>query len=207
MKPPIRNRQTRSMMASPLGFLNLRFLYELSRLFPLAHSEDLERFAFNTVVLDEECFNLFQQWFGQLVNVVDVGEARVVDFSRDQAIVALGLAVFRLLSLDRADQLTLNETAGKRRRIHQHQDVQRIAVIGFGLWNESEVIGKHHPGRENFFQAVSTELLVPGVLIPAAAGSLDYGRKLLPLLVFLILLTHSSTMSTRFTVVANAAGA
>ena len=59
----------------------------------------------------------------------------------EQAVVPLGLHFALLLDLKNADDTAGQHDARESRRIVNHHDVERIAVIGFGRWREASVMG------------------------------------------------------------------
>src|SRR5207245_9694610 len=64
----------------------------------------------------------------------------------DASIIALFLVLVALLRLDHANGSARQYATGECWLIHQDQYIDRIAIVSFGRGNESEVIGKRHPG-------------------------------------------------------------
>ena len=58
---------------------------------------------------------------------------------RQEPIVPLGLPVFGLLGFDDTYKPRGHDASGKHRRIHQHEHVKRVAVLGTRGWHETEV--------------------------------------------------------------------
>jgi hypothetical protein len=58
-----------------------------------------------------------------------------------QTVVALGFAFALLLDLEDADDAASDNQAREGRRIMDHHDVERVAVIGFGRGHEAPVVG------------------------------------------------------------------
>src|SRR5258708_5698726 len=71
-----------------------------------------------------------------------------MDGDAKQAIVCFGLSVFGLFRVDDADSANFNQTPDMGRCVHEHHDVERIAVLTLCAGNESEVERKHHSFRE-----------------------------------------------------------
>jgi hypothetical protein len=59
----------------------------------------------------------------------------------EKAVVSLGLPFALLLDLQNADDTAGQHDTRESRRIVDHHDVERIAVIGFGRWHEAPVMG------------------------------------------------------------------
>src|SRR5262245_58127568 len=78
----------------------------------------------------------------------------------DEAVVAHGLAVLRLLRLERADEANWDEASGVRRRLDEDEDVERVAVVRRGGRDGSEVEGKNGAGREDVRDRVAPRLPV-----------------------------------------------
>ena len=54
---------------------------------------------------------------------------------------------------DDPDQPTSQQTTGKRRLIHEHQNVDRVPILGDGRRYKSEVLGKAMPAGRTFFSS------------------------------------------------------
>lgn len=98
--------------------------------------------------------------------------ARVRD--SEQPVIALFFSVFGLLAFDYSDQPSFHNAAWERRLVHQDQDIDRVAVIGFGGRNESEVVGKHHSFGQHFLQLETALFSIECIFVAAASGRLDY---------------------------------
>jgi len=59
-----------------------------------------------------------------------------------ESIVALRLPVFGLRGFDDTYQPRRHDRSGKHRRIHQYEDVKRIAVVGTRRRDKTEIEGK-----------------------------------------------------------------
>ena len=151
---PIRRRRRAgavSLIASVLasGRRGSRPVEESARGVGPDPTERLERLAAQPVVGREEGLDLVQQV------VVEVGEpVRIPALGgafgqADQPVVSIGGAVAHaLLRLDRAQEANADDAARVGRRIHQHQDVERIPIGRERPWQEAEIERKGQPGRE-----------------------------------------------------------
>src|SRR6266513_97139 len=91
----------------------------------------LELLAALLVVVDEELLDLFDDGVGYVRQLPDVGKNLVHLGDGDQAIVALGFAILlRLNRFDDTDQPCRYDRASRYRFLHQHEDVERVAVAG-----------------------------------------------------------------------------
>jgi hypothetical protein len=61
--------------------------------------------------------------------------------------------------------------------VHQHQDIDGIAVVGFGRGNETEIVRKRHSRRQNLLQFENVIVRIEGELVPASFGSFDNNPK------------------------------
>ena len=66
----------------------------------------------------------------------------------NQPVVSFSLSVFVLFRLDHSYQPAPDDTPGKRRRIHEHEDVERISILAKRGRNEAEIERKHSAGRQ-----------------------------------------------------------
>src|SRR6202012_3974609 len=69
----------------------------------------------------------------------------------NKPVVAYLFLAVELLTLDYADQASLNSAAGESGLSHQKKHVDWIAVRRNCLRQEAKVIGKNHPGWKNLF--------------------------------------------------------
>src|SRR6185437_16537739 len=105
-------------------------------------SQDFKLSAIIRVVIDKELLDLIQQRLIQVGNRLDVRMSMAGFGDGQQAVIAFGLAVFCLFSLNHADQSGVHQTSGKRRLVHQDQHIERVSVLGLSRWNESEIVWK-----------------------------------------------------------------
>jgi hypothetical protein len=85
----------------------------------------------------------------------------------------LFLAFVTLPGLHDADQPAADDAARNDRRIHQHEDIERIAILAEGRGDETKIIRKIHAfgQRRRQFQAIAVRLVF--ILVAAALGRLD----------------------------------
>ena len=70
--------------------------------------------------------------------MLDVGEAVVRLLNRDHSVIAFFLFLAPLLAFDDSNQAALKQAPRKCWLIHEHQDVDRVAVLRFRGGNESK---------------------------------------------------------------------
>jgi len=63
----------------------------------------------------------------------------------DDAIVAFRAVAVFLLALDDSDDAALQDAAGKRGLIHQHENIDGITVVGLGRGNDPKSYGNAMP--------------------------------------------------------------
>lgn len=95
---------------------------------------------------------------------------------RNQPIVTCGLAIFRLLGLDHADEPRVDQTARKCGLIHQQQNVDWIAIGSFRRWNEAKVVRKAAADGQNATECEDVLLFVVLELIAMTFWRLDHNR-------------------------------
>ena len=91
-----------------------------------------------------------------------------------QTVVPLGFVFAFLLDLKNADDPAGHDKARKGRRVMNHHDVERIAVIGFGRWHKAPVVGIGQPGQERLGERECFELRVVGEFRAAATRRFDH---------------------------------
>jgi len=72
---------------------------------------------------------------------------------RKQPVIADCHALFLLFRPEHPDKTHGDKAAGKRRRIHEHEDIQSVAVLGAGARHGTEIERKPHAGRQDAAQA------------------------------------------------------
>src|SRR5215471_17119999 len=94
--------------------------------------------------------------------------------NRDQAIVPLGFTSLGLLRFDHSEQPRLDEATDEYRFVHQHEDIEGIAILSDRAGDRSEIEWKDSALRQNCFQFVSINLEIERILVAAAFRSVDY---------------------------------
>jgi hypothetical protein len=88
----------------------------------------------------------------------------IILFNSDNSIVSR-LVLLALLALDYPGHTAFQKASGKRRLIHQHEDVYRIAVFSPRGRNKPKVIRKRHARRQNFCELENFLIRIERVLI------------------------------------------
>src|ERR1700756_5049382 len=91
----------------------------------------------------------------------------------DQAIVADLLLSVELFTLHDADEARRHETAGKRRDIHQQENVDGVAICGESPRENNKVVRKDHTFRENLAEGKDSLSRIVTVLVPVALRGFD----------------------------------
>ena len=102
----------------------------------------------------------------QLVEPVGIGIAQ-----RDRQHLLVGRAAVH--QVEQPDGPGVDQTAGEDRDGHEHQDVQRIAVVAERAGQKAVVAGIVHGAVEHPVQPEHAELLVELVLVPLVGRDLD----------------------------------
>src|SRR4030095_6768692 len=68
------------------------------------------------------------------------------------SVVTFAVLLLSLQALDDSDQPTSQKTTRERRLVHEHQNVDGVAIFRDGRRYKSEVVGKSHSDRQNLFQ-------------------------------------------------------
>jgi hypothetical protein len=97
-----------------------------------------------------------------------------VPLNRDDSVIADFLFLIALLTLYHSDDAALQNAPGECRFVHQHQNVDGIAVVSFGRRDKAKVVGKCHPSRQYLFQFKDALVCIERKLIPAALGCFDH---------------------------------
>jgi hypothetical protein len=114
-------------------------LQEPERLLRPAGAGNLELLAALLVVGDEKFLHLVEQGLADIAQGFQILVVVRVNGDADQPVVAFGLAVFSLVGCDNADDAYLDEAADMGGCVHQHHDVERVAVLAEGRGQEAEV--------------------------------------------------------------------
>jgi hypothetical protein len=132
---------------------------------------DLGHFLFEDFVALKEEGNFVADVFGNVVQVVNMLEARVV-LSDGQDFFVFAFVIAHDEDADGAD---IHGDAREQRVRDHDQDVKRVAVTSEGLWEETVVAGVEHRGKEHAIEFDDTLFFVEFVLILAAFGNFDNG--------------------------------
>src|SRR4051812_49120065 len=92
----------------------------------------------------------------------------------DQAIVALFLSIFRLLSFDNPYQPRFHDASGKSWLIHQDEHIQRIAILSFGRWDEPEIVWKDHTFGKDLLEREAASFGIESVFVATALRRLNH---------------------------------
>src|SRR5215207_3759908 len=137
--------------------------------------EDMELLAVESVVLLEERLDLLEYRGCQVGEFVCRCVGGRCFRHTDQAIVPDEVArLLALLDLENADEAHVDEAAGRTRRVHEDQHVERVAVATFGAGYKAEVERKRHPDRQDVAQPKCAALGVILQLVVAALRRLDH---------------------------------
>lgn len=138
-----------------------------------------QRFKFlslQLIVIDKEFLEVVGDLFGQVVHLVDVledvrafgdGQEPVVT---DQLLTPFFLGLFGFYA---ADDAAFDDDAGKAVEFGDHDDVQGIAVLSFGFWDEPEIIGKDHAGGQDLAEPEKRRVGYVVIFLGAAFRGLD----------------------------------
>src|SRR6266704_4738617 len=94
--------------------------------------------------------------------------------NRYKSIVSLLLSILALLAFNYSDQTGLNHATRKCRRIHQQQNISRIAIIGLRRRNKTKIVGKGHSVGKHAVQSEGTQVGIELVLVSTTLRRLDH---------------------------------
>lgn len=95
----------------------------------------------------------------------------------NQTIVPYFSSFVQLFAFNNADKTRPEQTAWKSRLIHQNQNVDGVAVAGYCSRQKAEIIGKRHPGGEDFAQREDLLIRVESIFISASLGRFNHDLK------------------------------
>src|ERR1700704_4238964 len=101
------------------------------------------------MIVDEELFQLFAELFPKIINVVNFIPRMSSNLYRKEPIIPRNLFALFLLALNNSNQPTPENTAGERRLIHQHENIDGIAVVSFSGRYKSKIIRECHSSGED----------------------------------------------------------
>jgi hypothetical protein len=78
-----------------------------------------------------------------------------------------------LLGLDTPDDTAFDHNSGETVEFRDNDDVQRIAVLSFGIGDEPEVVGENHTRRQDLFELEEMGFRVIIIFLGAALRGLD----------------------------------
>src|SRR4029077_9250790 len=90
---------------------------------------------------DEELFKLLPDRLCQVIDVLQSPLGVRAPRHGKQAVITLGFTFALPLDLEDADDAASDNQPREGRRIMDHHDVERVAVIGFGRGHEAPVVG------------------------------------------------------------------
>jgi len=109
------------------------------------HTHHLELLSPALVIGDEEFFHLIEHRFRNFADRLDLFMTVGMYGDSDQAVILRGLAVLRLLGLNETDQADVQNAPDVRWFVHQHHDVDRIAIGSLGGRHKTEIERKTEP--------------------------------------------------------------
>src|SRR5215471_16747479 len=127
-----------------------RLLYRLYCGFRPLPADDLQLFVLQLVSRDEEFLELLQGRLGEVADVLKALLRVRAPGHSEQTVVSFGLALALLLYLKDADDAARQNNPWKSRRIVNHHDIDRIAVIGLGRRHETPIVRIGQSGEKRF---------------------------------------------------------
>ena len=174
------NRPKNSARRPPESAILSSFAKDFARVLDGLHrrlgslpADDLELLVLKLVGRDEELLKLFLDRPCQVAHVLQSPLGMRAPRHGKQTVVALGFAFALLLDLENADDAAGDDKARECRRVMDHHDVERVAVIGFGRGHEAPIVGIGQAGQQRFAEGEGFELRVVGEFRAAAAGCFD----------------------------------
>jgi hypothetical protein len=84
------------------------------------------------MVIHEKCLEFFTEALAQIINVLDARTTVIGNLHREDPIIPLFLFAVTLFAFNDADHPTFEFATDKRRLIHQHQNIEWVAVAAKG---------------------------------------------------------------------------
>ena len=81
------------------------------------------------MVVDEELLEFAHEFLSQVFHVLHMGVTMILQLDRYYSIVPFCFLFFRFFALDDADYAAFQQAARKSGLIHQHQHINRIAIL------------------------------------------------------------------------------
>src|SRR6476661_924858 len=133
-----------------------------------------ELLALDHIIRDEEVLDLFEQIIADLVQRAHVLVLPGVGGHGDQPVVALRAAVLLgLLRFDGPDEARGHEATGEGGLVHEHEHIQRVAVLALGGRHVAEVEGEDRAGGQHAAEAEDAQRVIILELVAAALRRLD----------------------------------
>ena len=133
--PPIANRRRISLKEAPSSSGRLALpdtlLKQARCFFWTFDSQHLELRPILPVIVHEKLLELLRKLLAEIVDVPDFGPAVCTLFDSDDAVIALFILLADLLALNYADHAAFEHATWESGFIHQHQHVDRVAIVGF----------------------------------------------------------------------------
>ena len=148
---------------------------ELGGFFGVGTAEDFEEFVFGAVVVDEEVFDLFDEFGLEVGDGLVMREGGHFIGDGDEAVVAEEAAFLGLAGFDDADEAGGNEATREGGLFHEDEDVEGAIVFSPCSRDEAEVEGKDGTSREDFLETEEAEFFVVGEFVSRSPGCLDNG--------------------------------
>src|SRR5215510_279150 len=149
---------------------SLSFDDDLARGLGVCPTRQLGFLAFQAFVDGKEVLDLAQQMRKYLVAILDLLVDRIVLNYRQNFLIVFSL-VHHAQQPDGAD---LHHAPGKAGRIHQHQDVERVAIQAERAGNKPIISGIVDGRVEGAVQAKNVKLLIIFVLVDRALGDFNH---------------------------------
>ena len=141
------------------------------RSIPVFPTERLGALAFEVLINREEVFNLKQKMTRHLLVAVNVTESRIACGVGQNLLVRHPL----VQHFENANRTDGTNAAWKSSRIRQDQNVERVAILGKGLGDETVVSWIMNGRMEVSVQPEDMKLLVILIFAGALERNLDYG--------------------------------
>src|SRR6266540_1563369 len=138
----------------------------------LLPSDHLYPAPFEILVDEKEVLDLLQRVLRKIGDVEVFLIKRIIARNRENLVVGLATVAH----LQHAERTAVDETAGECRLVHEHEYVERVAVLVQRPWNETVLAGIMDRGIQHPIQTDQPRFLVELVLVLAAGGNLHHRR-------------------------------
>src|SRR5262249_49417271 len=131
-----------------------------------------------------ECFRFAGELFPQVIDRLYVFPTVSVFLDGESPVMPFLPSFIKLFAFDHDDRTAKQNASWKRSLVHQHEYVDRIAILGKRRRNEPEVVRECHSAGQDFFQFENVLFRIESELVPASLRSLDHdAQQLLVVLV------------------------